>query len=107
MNRLFEKVKEFERKNKLNQKFDQNFLIEEEVINDFINFCHIKKNEKIIEVGSGLGFLTEKLGFLANKIFSFEIDERFKSFLTKLPNNVEIIFGDAYKLFCNKDFILV
>ncbi|MFN4212635.1 MAG: rRNA adenine N-6-methyltransferase family protein [Microgenomates group bacterium] len=103
---LLNRVKKFERLNKLIQKLDQNFLIDEKVIDDFIKICQIKKEERVIEVGAGLGFLTEKIAPLCHQLITIEIDLRFKDFLKSLPENVKVLYGDAYKLFCDKKFIL-
>ena len=40
---------------------DQHFLIDQQVINDFIDFCNLKDTDTIIEVGPGNGVITEKL----------------------------------------------
>ncbi len=105
INSLFQRIKKFEEKNKINLKFDQNFLIDEHVINEFLRFCQFKKTEKIIEVGTGLGFLTERIAPLCQELISIEIDNRFKDYLKFLPKNVKVIFADAYKLFCDKNFV--
>lgn len=101
-----DRVKKFEKLNRLIQKLDQNFLIDERVIMDFIKICQIKKDERIIEVGTGLGFLTERIAPLCRQLVSIEIDLRFKDFLKFLPENVKVLYGDAYKLFCDKKFVL-
>lgn len=106
VNKLLEKAKKFEEENKINLKLDQNFLIDQKIINDFINICHFEKNERVIEIGTGLGFLTEKIAQFCQELISIEIDFRLKSYLKNLPNNVKIIFGDAYKLFNDKKFIV-
>ena len=40
---------------------DQHFLIDQQVINDFIDFCNIKDTDTIIEVGPGNGIITERI----------------------------------------------
>lgn len=102
---VLEKVRRFEKSHKLIQKLDQNFLVDKGVIDDFIKTCHIKKEERIIEVGTGLGFVTERVAPLCNQLITIEIDLRFKDFLKFLPDNVKVIYGDAYKLFCDKEFV--
>lgn len=81
------------------KKFGQNFLIDTNIVNKIINQTHIDKNTAVIEVGPGIGALTQILGRSAGKVISFEIDERFKpvynEFLDK--NNIDIIFGDFMK----------
>lgn len=81
------------------KKFGQNFLIDANIVNKIVNQAHIDKNTAVIEVGPGIGALTQILGRHAGKVISFEIDERFKpiynEFLDK--NNIDIIFGDFMK----------
>lgn len=103
---LLKKAISFQNKEGIDIQKDQNFLIDKDVIDNFIKISNIKKNERIIEVGSGLGFLTKKIARLCFELISIEIDERFRRYLLDLPKNVKIIFGDAYKLFCDKNFIL-
>ncbi|MCX7881543.1 MAG: hypothetical protein N2482_03500 [Patescibacteria group bacterium] len=104
-NKLLKRVKEFEKKNKINIKLDQNFLIDEKILRDFIDICQIKSKERIIEIGAGLGFITEKLILFAKEVIAFEIDKRFESYLKKLSFKAKLIFGDGYKFFCDKKLI--
>lgn len=81
------------------KKFGQNFLIDTNIVNKIVNQTHIDKSTAVIEIGPGIGALTQILGRNAGKVISFEIDERFKpvynEFLDK--NNIDIIFGDFMK----------
>ncbi len=103
---LVDELLTFIQRNSINQRLDQNFLIEKRAINDLINAAQVKKNDIVLEIGAGLGFLTQALALKAKKVVAVEIDERFKPFLKKLPKNVKVIYGDIYRLVCNKDFIL-
>ncbi len=53
----------------------QNFLIDEEAYDAVIEAAQIKPNDFILEVGPGLGFLTERLARRAQKVFSVELDD--------------------------------
>ena len=44
-----------------NKKLGQNFLIDDEVIQDIVEASNIEKNDLVIEIGPGLGTLTSKL----------------------------------------------
>lgn len=81
------------------KKYGQNFLIDVNVVNKIISQANIDKETAVIEVGPGIGALTQILSRAAGKVISFEIDERFKpvyqEFLT--AENIEIIFGDFMK----------
>lgn len=102
---LLLKVKEFEKFWKIDIEKDQYFIINQKIIDDLIKIADVKKNESVLEIGTGLGFITFPLAKKAKKVITIEIDQRFKPFLKNLPSNVSLIFGDAYKLFCNEKFI--
>lgn len=97
-------VLDFLSKNSPKLIYDQNFLINEKIIKQLVEAANINKKERVLEIGTGLGFLTEELAKKAREVISIEIDERFKPFLKRMPVNVRLIFGDAYKLFCDKKF---
>lgn len=81
------------------KKFGQNFLVDINIINKIIDHGHINEDTAVIEVGPGIGALTQVLARNAGKVISFEIDERFRpvydEFLTS--DNIEIIFSDFMK----------
>lgn len=54
----------------------QNFLIDSNVIKEVIHKADINKNTGVIEVGPGIGSLTEHLAINAGKVLAFEIDQR-------------------------------
>jgi 16S rRNA (adenine1518-N6/adenine1519-N6)-dimethyltransferase len=75
----------------------QNFLIDNNIINKVISESHITKDDIILEIGPGLGALTEKLIEKAKKIYAVEVDPiLFKYISNKFSNcrNIEIINGD-------------
>lgn len=74
---------------------DQFFLVDEEVVRKIIKVADIKPNEKILEIGPGLGTITRELAKSAKKVWAIEIDPQFKPLLAVLPRNVKIIYGNA------------
>jgi 16S rRNA (adenine1518-N6/adenine1519-N6)-dimethyltransferase len=70
----------------------QHFLIDEKVLDKFSSFAN--NSDIVLEIGAGTGFLTEKLAAKAKKVIAVEVDERFKPLLEKLPENVEIVWGN-------------
>lgn len=79
----------------------QNFLIDEEVIRNTIKGANIKEDELVIEVGPGLGTLTEEIAKSASKVICIELDKRMIEILKDrfcLFDNVEIINQDVLKL---------
>jgi 16S rRNA (adenine1518-N6/adenine1519-N6)-dimethyltransferase len=85
---------------KPNDFLGQNFLISEEVLAEIIDIAKIKKSDTIIEIGPGLGVLTQELVKKSNRVIAIEKDKRFISVLKKFfaPNkNLEIIEQDALR----------
>lgn len=78
----------------------QNFLIDVNIIQKIIDASDIDENTGIIEIGPGMGSLTEQLAKNAKKVVAFEIDQRLIPVLkdTMGPyDNVEIINEDILK----------
>lgn len=75
---------------------DQFFLTDEKIIKKIVEFANLNKNDVVLEVGAGTGNLTQGIAKRAGKVISFEIDERFKPFLNKLPKNVEVHYENAW-----------
>lgn len=78
----------------------QNFLVDVNIINKIIEASQIDETTGVIEVGPGMGSLTEQLAKHAKKVMSFEIDQRLIPVLndTLSPyDNVTIINEDILK----------
>ena len=62
--------------------------------------ANIKKSDTVLEVGPGLGALTQKLLAQAEKVIAVEVDKNFEKILNKLniDNNLEIIWQDILSL---------
>lgn len=57
------------------KKYGQNFIIEPQIISRIVLNAQIDKNTTVIEVGPGIGALTQGLCEHAKKVIAFEIDE--------------------------------
>jgi 16S rRNA (adenine1518-N6/adenine1519-N6)-dimethyltransferase len=94
MMNYFERAKYFRTKKRLGQ----NFLINSEVIQDIIEFANIQPEDTVIEIGPGVGFVTEQLIKHAKKVIAIELDEEAIKELEKLnAPNLEIIHNDVLK----------
>ena len=87
----------------LKKTYGQNFLIDTNVLKKIVNFADLKKDEIILEVGSGIGSLTEIIMPNVKKIICIELDRNiagaFKEiFKTKLSRKIILITKDAMKL---------
>lgn len=84
-----------------NKNLGQNFLINEDVVNNIVNSSEISKQDLVIEIGPGLGTLTEKLLEKAGKVIAIELDERMIKILNdrfSLYDNFELINEDVLKV---------
>ncbi len=79
----------------------QNFLIDKNVLNKIIDISGITKDDIVIEIGPGMGCLTEYLAINAKKVVCYEIDPDMIQVLNEnllpLYNNIEIIGMDFLK----------
>jgi len=68
--------------------FGQNFLIDKNVLNKIIDISNVTKDDVVIEIGPGMGCLTEFLAINAKKVICYEIDHDMIQMLTEnlLPN---------------------
>ena len=84
--------------------YGQNFLINHETIKDIANSCDIKEDTLVIEIGPGLGALTQELLNISSKVIAIEIDKNMVNILNdNLSNkNLEIINEDFMKVDLNE-----
>jgi 16S rRNA (adenine1518-N6/adenine1519-N6)-dimethyltransferase len=76
----------------------QNFLIDTNILKKIVSFADLNENSGAIEIGPGIGALTEQLARTSKKVVAFEIDQRLlpilKDTLSPYPN-VNIIHKDV------------
>ena len=78
----------------------QNFLIDPNILRNIVSHANLTEESGAIEVGPGIGALTEHLARAAKKVVSFEIDQRLLPVLedTLSPyDNVKIVHSDILK----------
>ena len=80
------------------KRLGQNFLVNPDVIADIIDFAQITKDDVVLEIGPGVGFVTEQLVKHAKKVIAIELDEEAIKELEKLDcDNLQIIQNDILK----------
>lgn len=80
------------------KRLGQNFLINPDVIADIIDYAGITKDDVVLEIGPGVGFVTEQLVKHAKKVIAVELDEEAIKELEKLGcDNLQIIHNDILK----------
>ena len=84
-----------------NKSLGQNFLVNDNVIDEIIENANIDSNDLVIEIGPGLGVLTNRLIQNAYRVIAIELDERMVRIITdrfKLYDNLKIINNDVLKV---------
>lgn len=79
------------------KKFGQNFLIDLNTIKRIVATTHIDKETCVIEIGPGIGALSEQLAYHAGYVRCYEIDTRLKDLLKESLGeftNIEVVFQD-------------
>lgn len=85
----------------------QNFLIDGNIVRKICEEGEISKEDDILEIGPGIGTLTEELSYKANKVVAVELDKSLFPILDETLagcNNVEIVPGDILKIDLSKLF---
>ena len=86
------------------KNFGQNFLVDERVLGKIVSSAEISKDDVVIEVGPGIGTLTQALAKEAYKVVAVEIDTTLVPILGELLSdfdNIEIINEDILKVDVN------
>jgi 16S rRNA (adenine1518-N6/adenine1519-N6)-dimethyltransferase len=85
---------------KPNKKLSQSFLIDINVINRIVHAANISQEDIVVEIGAGIGVLTENIAKKAKRVIAVEIDRNLVEVLKdKLGgyDNVEVHCGDILK----------
>jgi 16S rRNA (adenine1518-N6/adenine1519-N6)-dimethyltransferase len=87
-------------------RLGQNFLIEPRVLDAIVAGSAAGSDDLVLEIGPGLGTLTQRLAKVAGRVLAIELDQRLVEILTKtlMPHhpNLEVIQGDANKVDLHK-----
>jgi 16S rRNA (adenine1518-N6/adenine1519-N6)-dimethyltransferase len=76
----------------------QNFLIDTNILKKIVSFADLTEDSGAIEIGPGIGALTEQLARTSKKVVAFEIDQRLLPILNDTLSpypNVKIIHNDV------------
>jgi 16S rRNA (adenine1518-N6/adenine1519-N6)-dimethyltransferase len=77
----------------------QSFLTDVGVTRQIASAASLGSDDEVLEVGPGLGILTQQLARLAGRVVAFELDRDLAAALPRLvPENVKIVQGDALTL---------
>lgn len=85
----------------MSKKLGQNFLIDEGIVQEIVHAADIQEGETILEVGPGIGTLTQGLAEAKANVVAVELDNRLPEVLAKTLegyDNVRIVHGDILKV---------
>ncbi len=84
------------------KRLGQNFLIQEPVIEAIIGFLDLSKDDEVMEIGPGIGFLTRRLVMDAKRVWAIEVDPLLVDWLRHSPTghypSLELVHGDILKI---------
>ncbi len=80
------------------KRLGQNFLVDEQIIDKILTAADLLSDETVVEIGAGLGFVTEKLAQKVKKVIAIELDDDAIRELKSLPcENIEVLQQDILK----------
>ncbi|GLX70856.1 16S rRNA (adenine(1518)-N(6)/adenine(1519)-N(6))-dimethyltransferase RsmA [Paenibacillus glycanilyticus] len=85
----------------------QNFLIDQNILHKIVNAAGLDKTKGALEIGPGIGALTQHLAAAAGTVTAIEIDNRLIPILGDIlagEEHVEVVHGDVLKLDLKKLF---
>ena len=86
---------------KADKNLGQNFLVEESVVNRIAKATELTPADTVLEIGSGIGTLTQALALTGASVVSVELDKRLLPVLQETVGtyeNVRIVQGDILKI---------
>lgn len=86
---------------KMSKKLGQNFLIKRGIVDEIVKAADLQAGETVLEIGPGIGTLTQGLAQSGANVTAIELDTRLLEVLdTTLAqySNVNIVHGDVLKL---------
>lgn len=92
---------------KFSKKYGQNFIIDENVLERIVKGAEIGNDDMVLEIGPGIGVMTDALCKSAARVVSIEIDKSLLPVLDETVgdhDNLTIIHGDVLKVDLNEIF---
>ena len=86
---------------RFSKSLGQNFLIDESIVEQIIDGAEIGPDDVVLEVGPGIGVMTQAMARRAKKVVAIEIDDSLLPVLRETlaeEDNVEVVSGDVLKV---------
>lgn len=80
------------------ESLGQNFLVDWDVVDREVDAADVGDEDRVLEIGPGMGALTAALAEQAGSVVAIEKDDRFEPLLSAIAEssgNVEVVYGDA------------
>jgi len=84
-----------------NTELGQHFITNPNLLRREVEYANISNNDVVLEIGSGIGNLTELLAQKAKLVIAIEKDLQFKKCLSNLQknfDNIKVVYGDALEI---------
>lgn len=92
----------------ITKKLGQNFLIRKEVVDGIVAAGAVKEGDTVLEIGPGIGTLTQGLAETGADVVAVEVDKQLISVLAKTLQgyeNVRVVHGDILKLDISREIM--
>ncbi len=86
---------------RMSKKLGQNFLIDEHVVRSIVEAANISEGDAVLEIGPGIGTLTQGLAEAGADVTAVEIDRRLIEVLAKTLEgyeNIKVVHGDILRI---------
>ena len=86
---------------RMSKKLGQNFLIDASIVQGIVDAADIQPGERVLEIGPGIGTLTQGLAEAGAQVTAVELDKKLPAVLAetlKAYDNVTIVPGDILKV---------
>lgn len=93
---------------RMSKKLGQNFLIDEQVVEGIVKAADIGHGDTVLEIGPGIGTLTQGLAESGCQVVAVELDNRLIDILGKTLegyDNVRVVHGDILKIDISREIM--
>lgn len=91
-----------------NKRLGQNFLIDEQVVNEIVKAADVGPDDTVLEIGPGIGTLTQGLAEAGGAVVAVELDAKLVGVLTRTLegyDNVRIVHGDILRIDISREIM--
>ena len=85
------------------KRFGQNFIKDRSVLEDIVTASGISKEDIVLEIGPGIGVLTEFLAEAAGRVYAVEVD---RGLIPVLPDIAALTGGESFRVVANLPYYI-